>query len=595
MPNFLKVLFGSCLGTLLALGALFFLGASAIASLASSGDEKPTVEANSLLTLDLTTVPELSGNQPIDPFTLDLENTGPLGLHDIVRVIENAKTDDDIKGIYLNNMVQAGGITKLRIIRDALADFRQSGKFIVSYAPAYQQNSYYLASAGDEVYVGPLGVVDFRGLGVEIPFYKDMLDKIGVRFEVFYAGDFKSATEPFRLREISDSNRVQTREYLNGLWSVVVDDIAVSRDLSPEAVRGLADNLAGWKEEAAVEAGLIDGVLRRDEVATRLRDLLGLEADDELPKVDYPDYFEARLDRLKGGDDEVAVLFAEGSIGDGEAEAGSIGDVNYVKAINELAKDDDVKAVVVRISSGGGSASASENIWYALEELKEAGKPFVVSMGSVAASGGYYMAAGADKIFAEPTTITGSIGVFMMFPMMEELMNDRIGINFDTVNTATYANAFSPFRPLGQGEREVLKERTAGIYETFLDRVAEGRENLTKEQVRRIAGGRVYTGTRALELGLVDELGGLEAAIATATELAGMERDEISVGQYPKMKTPLEQLLEDFLGADALPQAATSAVLREQLGERHYRHFEVLKELSKVNEAQSLLPVVITF
>ncbi|NJC26080.1 signal peptide peptidase SppA [Neolewinella antarctica] len=595
MSNFFKILFGSCLGTLLALGVLGFIGFSAVAGLASSGDDKPDVETNSILKLDLTKLPELTGNLPVDGFEFDLEGIGPLGVHDVVRAIENAKNDDDIKGIYLNSMSQVGGFTKLRLIREALVDFRENGKFVVSYAPVYDQNAYYLASAADEVYVGPLGVVDFRGLGADIPFYKNMLDKVGVRFEIFYAGNFKSATEPFRLTEISDSNRLQTREYLTGLWNMMAEDVAISRNLTPATVRGFANNLTGWKDQAAVDAGLIDGVYRRNEVDTRLRTLLGLESDDKIKGLSVDDYFSARLKLLRGGGDEVAVLFAEGSIVDGKADPGSIGDKNLVKEIDKLAEDDDVKAVVLRVNSGGGSASSSENIWYAFEKFKDTGKPLVVSMGTYAASGGYYIAAGADSIFAEPSTITGSIGVFMLFPMVDELMNEKIGINFDTVNTARYANAFSPFRPLSEGAKDVLKDRTAMIYETFLDRVADGRANLTKEQVRILAGGRVYTGQRALEIGLVDRLGGLDDAIASAAGLAGIDLDDVSVGQYPKMKTPLEQIIETYLGEDAMPTMAGASIVREQLGEDNYRHFELLREMTKVNKAQCRLPVVINF
>ncbi|OAV44272.1 signal peptide peptidase SppA [Lewinella sp. 4G2] len=595
MPNFIKILFGSCLGTLLALGVLFFLFFSVIAGLANADKEEPEIKANSLLELDLTTVPELTGNQPMDQFSFELDSDGALGLHDIVRAIEKAEKDDDIKGIYLNSMTQAGGFTKLRAIREALASFRAAGKFVVSYAPAYEQNAYYLASAGDEVYVGPLGVVDFRGLGAEIPFYKNMLDKIGVRFEVFYAGNFKSATEPYRLTEISDSNRLQTREYLTGLWNMMSEDIAATRNLEPATVRGFANQLTGWRGEEAVEAGLIDGVFRRNEVDARLRERLGLQKHEKIERVSIDDYFDARLKKLKGKDDEVAVLFAEGTIIDGKAEPGGIGDKNYVKVIDKLAEDDDVKAVVLRVNSGGGSASSSENIWYAFEKLKDTGKPLVVSMGSVAASGGYYIAAGADSIFAEPSTITGSIGVFTMFPMVDELMNDKLGINFDTVNTAQYSNAFSPFRPLQEGAKEVLTDRTKMIYETFLDRVAEGRPGMNKEQVRRAAGGRVYTGVRALEIGLVDRLGDLDDAIASAATLAGLDQDDISVGQYPKVKSPIEQLIETYLGEDALPPSVGASVVRKQLGEQNYQHFELLRDMSQMNKAQCRLPVVINF
>ena len=443
--------------------------------------------------------------------------------------------------------------------------------------------------------MGPLGVVDFRGLGVEIPFYKNLLDKVGIRIEVFYAGNFKSATEPLRLTEISDSNRLQTREYLSEIWKMMSDDVAASRNLPAATVRSLANNLAGWKDQMAVDAGLVDGIYRRGEVDARLHELLGTEADKKIRAIDMDDYFAARLKKIKGGEDQVAVLFAEGSISDGKADPGGIGDKNYVAEIDKLAEDDDVKAVVLRVSSGGGSASSSENIWYAFEKFKATGKPFVVSMGTVAASGGYYIAAGADQIFAEPSTITGSIGVFMIFPIVSELMNDRIGINFDTVNITQHANAFSPFRPLSKDARDVLKSRTSMIYETFLDRVAEGRENMTREEVRRYAGGRVYTGQKALEIGLVDELGDLDDAIASAAALAGLDAEEVSIGQYPKLKSPIEQLIETYLGEDALPDNVSAKMVRGQLGEEAYAQFKLLRDMSRVEKAQCRLPVVINF
>lgn len=597
MRSFLKILFGSCLGSLLALIVIGFIGFSVIVgAAASAGEQKPTVESNSILKINVDAAPELTGNKPLDSgFGFEFDTDLPLGIHDMVRAIDEAAEDDDIKGIYLNEMSQAGGITKLRQVREALTRFKASGKFIVTYAPSLQQSAYYLGSVADEVYVGPLGVVDFRGLGAEIPFYKNLLDRAGIKVRVFYAGDFKSATEPFRNTEISDSNRLQTRQYLNGLFDHMVQDIAASRGKSESEVRGWADNLAGWKEEAAVRAGVIDGIMTRSEVNARLRELVGFEDDEDLETIDVNDYFEARLKALKGGDDEIAVLFAEGGIIDGKSDLGQIGDKKYVKALEELAEDDDVKAVVLRVNSGGGSASSSENIWYAAEKLKETGKPFVVSMGAVAASGGYYIAAGADSIFAEPTTITGSIGVFMIFPQVDELMNKHLGINFDTVNTAAHANGFSPFRPLGQAEEDVLKERTVSIYETFMGRVAQGRDELDMDDVRKIAGGRVYTGVRAQEIGLVDRLGGLDEAIASAATLAGIELDDASIGQYPKIKTPIEQLLEDILGEDAIQNGMAEAAVREQLGDKHYEHFQLLRQMSRVHEPQCVLPVVVNF
>lgn len=596
MSNFFKILFGSCLGTLLALGALIFIGFGAIAGLASAGQEAPEVKANSILKLDLDMVPELTNNvasqSTLDGFSLQPEEI--LGVHDLIRTIERAKGDDDIKGIYLSQGMQAGGFTKLRLIREAIEDFKTSGKFVVSYAPFYDQTAYYLATASDEIYVGPLGVVDFRGLGAQNAYYKKLMDKAGVRMEIFYAGKFKSATEPFRRTDMSPEAKEQIRQYLGDMNTFLINDVATARNLSPALVRERVNNLTGWKGEEAVAGGLIDGIKRVTEVDARLHELVGFEASQELNTISVAKYFAARMSKLKGrGNKQVAVLIAEGSIVDGKSENGGIGDKKYVEELQRLTEDDDVKAVVLRVNSGGGSASSSENIWYAAEKLKAAGKPFIVSMGSVAASGGYYIAAGADSIFAEPSTITGSIGVFSMFPIIQEMMEEKIGITFDTVNMTKHANAFSPFHDLGDAEKEVMTRRTEAIYATFLERVAEGRK-LPLATVQEIAQGRVYSGQRALELGLVDRLAGLDEAIAAAAKLANLDTEDISVGHYPRIKPPLEQLLEDLLGEDAAKGFGT-ALVREQLGEKNYEHFKLIRDLTRAQGPQAMMPLVISF
>jgi len=558
MSNFLKILFGSCLGTLLALGALIFIGISAIAGLASSGEQKPKVENNAILKLDLSRVPELTDNVPTGGFgSFEFETDPVLGIHDVVRAIEKAKGDDDIKGIYMNSMVQGGGLTKLTMVREALMDFKTSGKFVISYAPVYDQTAYYLATAGDEIHMGPLGVVDFRGLGAEVMFYKKMMDKIGVDVDVFYAGKYKSATEPFRGTKMSPENREQVREFLTDISDLMLENIAEGRDLSVSAVRAKMNNLEGWKGDEAVAGGLIDGISTRTEVDARLRELVGFDAGDKLKTIELGKYFSARLKKMKArGNSEVAVLIAEGTIVDGEAENGGIGDEKYVAELERLTEDDDVKAVVLRVNSGGGSASSSENIWYAAEQLKAAGKPFVVSMGAVAASGGYYIAA-------------------------------------DTVNIGKHANGFSPFRPLDAEEQAVMKMRTEAIYATFLKRVADGR-GLPLETVKEIAQGRVYAGNRALELGLVDRLAGLDEAIDAAANLADLDAEDVSVGHYPRIKPPLEQLIEDLLGEEAAKGFKT-AMIKDQLGPDNYRYFQMMKEVTQSQGAQARMPVLVNF
>ncbi|NJB86026.1 protease-4 [Lewinella marina] len=592
MPNFLKLLLGSCLGTLLALVALVLVGSAVVGSLAANSQDKPTVEQNSILTIELDGLPELTGNVAESDIFASLNGEEKLGLHDIIRAIEHAAEDDDIKGIYLGKEPSGVPFTTLRTLREAIRDFKDSGKFVVAYSPYYTQSAYYLGSVADEVYLGPLGVVDFRGLGADIPFFKNALDQAGIKFEIFYAGDYKSATEPLRRTEISPENREQTKEFLNDLFSVMLADISDSRQVSTASLHAAAGNMTGWKGEEAVTAGLIDGIRHRTEIDELLHDKVGFEYDEKLNLIDLSDYYSARLERLDGGDDEVAILVAEGGIVDGDGDLGSIGDRKYVNEIEKLAEDDDVRAVVLRVNSGGGSASSSENIWYAVEKLKAAGKPVVVSMGDYAASGGYYISAAADSVFAEPTTITGSIGVFLTFPVIRELMEDKIGISFDTVNTAANANAFSPFREMGEDERRLLNQRTQAIYQTFLNRVAEGR-NIPEERVREIAGGRVYSGTRALEIGLVDRLGGLEEAIASAANLAGME-DDYSIAHYPKMKPYWETLIEELMG-ESDDNRVVSKVLKDRLGANSYRHFELIRDLTQLREPQARLPLVVTF
>ncbi|MFT4687759.1 MAG: protease-4 [Neolewinella sp.] len=595
MSNFLKILFGSCLGTLLALGALIFIGISAVAGIASSGDQKPEVETNSILKLDLSQVPELTGNVAIGSFTsFELKTDQVLGVHDVIRAIAKAKDDEDIKGIYMNSMMQGGGLAKLTGIREALVDFKSAGKFVLTYAPILDQTAYYLATAGDEIFLGPLGVVDFRGLGAEVMFYKKMMDKVGVGVDIFYAGKYKSATEPFRRTNMSPESKEQVREFMTDISDLMLANIAEGRNISVADVRSKMNSLEGWKGEEAVSGGLIDGIKTRTEVDARLRELVGFEADEKLKTIELDNYFSARLKKMKGrGNNEVAVLIAEGTIVDGKSENGGIGDKKYVAELERLTEDDDVKAVVLRINSGGGSASSSENIWYAAEQLKAAGKPFVVSMGAVAASGGYYIAAGADSIFAEPMTITGSIGVFSMFPQDKGLMEDKLGLTIDTVNIGKHANGFSPFRPLDDEERAVMKMRTEAIYATFLQRVADGR-SLPLAIVQEIAQGRVYAGERALELGLVDRLASLDEAIAAATSLANIDADDVSVGHYPRIKPPLEQLIEDFLGEDAAKGFST-AIAKDQLGPENYRYFKMMKEVTQSQGAQARMPVMVRF
>lgn len=595
MSRFLKIVLGSCLGSLIAVVMVPLILISVFASKASSvaGESKPVVKANTILYFDMEKgIPELTGNIAISGF--DFENKEAIGLHDLIRALKEAAKDDNIKGLYLRNMSVPAPLTTSRALRNAVLEFKESGKFVLAYAPYYEQSGYYLASTADKVYLGPLGIVDFRGLGAEVPYFKNALDKAGIKMEVFKVGDYKSAVEPFLRSDMSPENREQTKIFLEDLFGTMLADISRDRGISVAKLRQAADEMAGWKDEAAMTDGLVDGILTQTEIDRLLHDQLGLDYDKSLTTMSVDDYFRARLSALKGGKQEIAVLIAEGSIVDGKGDAGSIGDKKYVKEIDKLTKDKDVKAVVLRVNSGGGSASSSENIWYAMERLKEAGKPVVVSMGDYAASGGYYIAAGADKIIAEPTTITGSIGVFTTFPILKELMNDKIGINFDTVNTSRNSTALSTFQDITPEQRAVLTSRSGYIYQQFMQRVADGRKMPVK-RVEEIAGGRVYSGNDALDLGLVDELGSLDEAVLAAADLAGLGED-YQAKLYPGIKPALERFIEDLLGMGGDDDIRLSdRVLRQELGEEYFQHYRLLRDMSQAQGVQARLPLVVRF
>lgn len=590
--RFLKIVFGSCLGSILAL-VLIVVAASSFfaATIGNIAEQKPSVNSNSVLYLDMSDgLSELTGNK--ETTSLNPENVDPPGLHDMVRVLEAAADDDNIKGLYLRNTSVPGALSSVRVLRDAVQTFKESGKFVTAYAPYYEQSGYYLASVADEINLGPLGIVDFRGLSAEVPFFKRGLDKAGIKMEVFKVGEYKSAVEPFLRNEMSPESREQTKAFLEDLYGVMIEDISSSRNLDPSILRRAASEMTGWKDQDALREDLVDGILSRTEMDQKIHDLLGLDYDQSLNLISSTDYYAARLNRLRGGGAEVAVLIAEGNIVDGNGQPGSIGDKKYVNELEKLKKDDDVKAVVLRVNSGGGSASSSENIWYAVEELQEAGKPVVVSMGDYAASGGYYIAAGADKIYAEPTTITGSIGVFITFPILKELMNEKLGVNFDTVNTARNSSALSTFQNFTPEQRQVLQTRTEAVYGQFKKRVADGRD-LPLSTVDKIAGGRVYSGIKALDIGLVDELGGLETAIADAAERAGLE--DYSVGHYPRMLPSWERLINDLLGMDDNDNQVTGRILRAQLGEEAYEQYRFVRDMTQLNGPQTRLPLVLRF
>lgn len=589
MSQFFKFLFASCLGTFLALLLLFFVAIGSITSLASKGLEKAKAEVkpNTVLELSLDNlVPEKTNNIPISPF--ELEQKDVLGLHDIIRAIRKAKEDPDIKGIYLNKATPIMGWASHNALREALADFRASGKFVVAYAHLYTQGGYYLASVADEVLINPIGGVDFRGLSSTILFFKGMLDKLDVQMRIFYAGKFKSATEPFRLDKMSPENRLQVREYVTALYNDMIADISASRNIPADTLRNIAENFDGRTAEGALNRRLVDRLAYEDEALERLKERMGLGKDDKLNRVKVEDYFDARVKKIDfKSKDKIAVVYAEGAIADGDkGDPGEILDGPYVKMLRRIRQDKAVKAIVLRINSPGGSVLASENILREVILCREAGKPVIVSMGDVAASGGYYIACQADSIFAENTTITGSIGVFGVIPILQNTMKNKLGITADTVRTQRYSAFGTPFFDFSPDESRLIQGQIDRIYADFLERVAKGRR-MTPEQVHEIAQGRVWIGQKAREIGLVDDLGSLDRALSAAAQRAGIEK--YRVVEYPATKTPLEQILDKLMRQTDPDDEVRAWMMRSDLGEL-YPMYRMLRDARKNQGIQARLP-----
>ncbi len=589
MNQFFKFLFASCLGTFLALVLLFFFGIWTISGIASTAMEKEKVgvKANSVLELKFEMpVPEKTNNLPLDPFNFDQKNV--LGLTDMVKAIQQAKEDPDIKGIYINAMYLSAGKATSSVIRDALLDFKSSGKFIVSYASVYTQNAYYIASVADEMLLNPIGAVDFRGLSSMILFYKGMLDKLDVQMRIFYAGKFKSATEPFRMEKMSDENRLQIREYLGALYDEMITDISASRKIPEAELRAIADRYDGQSAKGAINSRLVDRIAYEDEALALLKSKVGLEEKEKLNRIGLEDYFDSRVKKFDlSSKDKIAVVYAEGTITDGEkGDPGEVVDGKYVKILRKVRQDEHVKAIVLRINSPGGSVLASENILREILLCKEAGTPVIVSMGDVAASGGYYIACQADSIFAEPNTITGSIGVFGIVPILQKTMKENLGITADSVRTGRYSAFGTPFYDFSPEESKMIQTRIEGIYDDFLGKVAKGR-NMSVEAVNEIAQGRVWAGTKAKQIGLVDDLGGLDRAISAAAAKANLEKYRLV--EYPRTKTALEQLIARFDKSKTSDDEIRAWLVRSELGDM-YPVYKSLRDYRKNQGVQARLP-----
>ena len=570
--KFLRNLLAAIIGCLIAFGIMFVMFLI-FAALIGSGEETVVVKDNTVLELQLQTpIQDYVGMDDSNPFA-GLFNVNQ-GLDDILHAIRIAKEDDRIKGISLKNNILMAGLSQTQAIREALLEFAESGKFIYAFGDYYTQKDYYLASVANKVFLNPVGALDFKGLSTEVLFFKDLQEKSGIKMEVIRHGKYKSAVEPFLANEMSDANREQIKELLENLWGSMLTDISKSRDIPVDNLNQIADTLGTRTSKYATLSGLVDEALYFDEYEALIKETLGVEQDQEINYVPILDYIgTSKRKKVYSGRDKIAVIYAQGEIWYGEGGPNIIGQGIINNALKKAREDEEVKAIVVRVNSPGGSALTSDIIWREIEITKKS-KPVVVSMGDVAASGGYYIAAGADKIFAEPTTITGSIGVFGTIPNISQLA-ENIGINAEQVGTNKNAVEYSLFEPMKDNFRTNVKEGIEETYRIFLERVAQGR-GITMVQADSLAQGRVWSGVDAKRLGLVDELGGLDDAIAGAANLAGLEN--YGLKKLPKYKSDFEQLMEDLGGASA---KSKQAIIEQEIG---FEAYTILKEIKTAME-----------
>lgn len=575
MKQFLKFTLASIVGVIIAsfLGMLIFFGILGV--IAGSSEKETEVKKNSIYQLDLNG--SLIDRSEDDPFSaafadaLGQPEQAVLGLDDVLANIKKAKNDEDIKGIYLKGGMLMGGFASFKEIRDALIDFKKSGKFIVAYADNYLQRNYYLVSVADKILINPQGMVEFKGLSADLVFFKNTLDKLGVEMQVVKVGTFKSAVEPYINTKMSDPNREQVTVYMNSIWNTMLKQVSASRKITVENLNKYADEMMMFQPtEKSKEYALVDSLVYADEVDSILgkyvKDfhLVKHGAMNKLP------------DNAKFEKEKLAVIYAVGGIDGGDNEG--IVSSELVETINKVAKDSSVKAVVFRVSSPGGSAYGSEQIWRALTQLKLK-KPLIVSMGDYAASGGYYISCMADVIVAQPNTITGSIGIFGLIPNIQGL-NNKIGLTYDGVKTNKLSDAISINRPFRPEEKELMQNYVNRGYELFVKRCADGRKK-SVEQIKAIAEGRVWTGEDALKIGLIDKIGGLDDAIKLAVAKSKLKAYQVK--EYPVKEDFQTKLMKSF-GEDM-----ETRFVKAQFGE-HYAIFKQIKDAEKLNGIQARLP-----
>ena len=590
MKDFIKNVLATMVGMFGFFIVMGVIGMMSIIGMIASGNAAQNVEKNSVFVLNLSgTISEQGSENPLSMFTGD--NSLNSGLNDILSSIKKAKANDDIKGIYIEAGALATNYATLQEIRNALADFRKSGKWIVAYGDFYTQGAYYVASVADKVYINPKGVVDWHGIGAQTMFYKDFMAKFGVKWQVVKVGTFKSATETFTEEKMSDANRLQTQTFIDGTWRNVCDAVSKSRGISIDSLNSYADSyLALQATETLMKAKMVDGMMYGDQVKDAVKKIMKLDKDDDIQQLTLSNMLNVKGGKEEGS--EIAVYYASGDIVQDPKAATMFGNNNYIasrkvcKDLEDLMNDDDVKAVVVRINSGGGDAYASEQMWHQMSELRKV-KPVVVSMCDYAASGAYYMSAPASWIVAQPNTLTGSIGIFAVIPDFSGLVTSKLGVRFDEVKTnrnSTFGNLMA--RPFNAEEKAMLQASVNRGYSLFRQRVAEGRR-LPVESVEKIAQGRVWIATDALNIKLVDQLGGIDDAVKKAAQLAKLK--DYYTSDYPAAASWMDNLLNSMSSSGTY----LDEQLRQTLGD-FYQPFTMLRSIDKREAIQARIPYAIS-
>ncbi|WP_029283804.1 signal peptide peptidase SppA [Pedobacter sp. R20-19] len=582
MKDFFKYLFASMLGFFLSVVIIFIIVIVIIFGAISSFDDDKSVAVsnNSILFLNLDQpITERTPKNPFGnlPIVGSNEKDG-IGLNDLLKSIKKAKTDDNIKCIYLNVSSPNAGFATMREVRNALIDFKKSHKKIISYSEVYTQGAYYLASVADKIYLNPEGALEFKGFSSELTFFKGTLEKVGVEMQVIRVGNYKSAVEPFILDKMSDYNRKQVTAYVGGLYNTFLTDIAKSRNIERDTLFSIADQYKIQQPQDALNYKMVDGLKYKDQILEELKGISGRTKGENIRSVEINDYAK-NSSEANSSKNKVAVIYANGEISGGEGNDNQIGSERISRAIRKARLDDDIKAVVIRVNSPGGSALASDVIWREIVLTKKE-KPVIASFGDVAASGGYYIGCAADSIFVQPNTITGSIGVFGIIPNFQNLMTNKLGITFDGVKTGQYADIMATNRPMTAGERFIIQNELNRVYNGFVSRVADGRKK-SKAYIDSIGGGHVWIGTDAVQIGLADRIGSFNDAINAAAKKAKIK--DFKVVEYPDVIDPLKSLMDE--STDKIKTYYT----KQELGD-HYMLYQQMKKVMASSGIQARMP-----